>query len=254
MSLTLFKWIAAAVIFATSLTAGLISLHVINKRKRLFLLFGNAVANGVFLGAAFFHLLPDAVGGFKNLGISFVYPITLGLIICSFTLLVLIERSFRKHSPHMTSVLHAWLLTATLSVHAIIAGMALGIAASIDIVSVVFVAIIAHKGFETFALVMNLSRQLRRTISVVILLLLFSCITPLGIGIGSLGDYLLSPHTDSLLTAILSAFASGTFIYIGSAHVHVDEERERLDSHQKYAHVLAMLAGAAVMAVLAIWV
>lgn len=253
MPLITFKWLAAFIILALSLTTGIASLRFAVKFQRQ-LQIGDAAANGIFIGAAIFHLFPAAIEGFHNVNVSPAYLITLFLIILIIAILFIIDHITYKLSQHKNVLISVWLLTLTLSVHALIAGISLGISETFAIVSIIFFAILAHKGFEMFAFVINLHRRLQNYYQVMLLFFLFSFITPLGIWIGTLSDNIFRENTDNLLTACFNAIAAGTFLYIGIIDRHHTHYRPVLDSYQQYTRVLATLIGILVMSIVAIWV
>ncbi|WP_423062844.1 hypothetical protein [Candidiatus Paracoxiella cheracis] len=55
MSLIFYKWLTAGILAVITLSAGLASLHFIRRNQQL-LEIGDAFADGIFLGAAVFHL------------------------------------------------------------------------------------------------------------------------------------------------------------------------------------------------------
>ena len=100
----------------------------------------------------------------------------------------------------------------------------------------------------------NLYRQLGKVFQVSLILVLFSFITPIGIMIGIGGNTYISARLDSLLTASFSAFAAGTFLYIGTVHSHHLHEGQQTDSYHQYTKVIATIIGVALMAIVGIWI
>ena len=112
----------------------------------------------------------------------------------------------------------------------------------------IFFAVIAHKGSESFALAVNLHRHLVSATNIKKIILFFALVTPLGIFIASLVTYLLQTGSGSLLGAILDAVTAGTFLYLGTEHM--------LECDQPFEHsneILALIIGIAMMATIAIW-
>lgn len=252
MNLLDLKWLAALVIFGVTLLTGFLSIGF-TLRFRQQLEMGDAVANGIFIGAAVFHLLPEAISGFEAVGSSFAYANTAILLLASYFVFWLIEKALMlRNEKAAKRHVHVVILVIILSIHASVAGLTLGISETFSLVSILFIAIIAHKGFETFAFVINVYRQIGRGWTLRILLTLFALITPIGILIGMLGDAILHSHLDNLLTAAFSAIAAGTFLYIGTTHSH-HIQNKRHDSHQQYARLVATIAGVVLMALLAFW-
>ena len=253
MTLLEFKWLAAAIILAITLLTGLASIAFANRYQKQ-LEVGDAIANGIFIGAAIFHLFPTALQEFRHMGLHFLYAETIALIAFSFAVLWLLEYVLLRRNKKASRQVKVWVLTIALSIHALIAGVALGISTELSIVSILFIAIIAHKGFETFAFVVNLHRQLGKVFQVILVLLVFSLVTPVGIALGIFSDTFLYVPLDNLLTALFSAFAAGTFLYIGTVHSHHLHHTHEKDNYHQYVKVIATIIGVAVMGVISIWV
>ena len=252
MTLLHFKWLAALIIFGVTLLTGLLSIGFAARfRKQLEI--GDAVANGIFIGAALFHLLPEAIIGFQQIDSHSAYIQTILLFVASYSIFWLIEKIFLGKEKIAKREVHIGILIIVLSIHASIAGLTLGISEMFSVVSILFVAIIAHKGFETFAFVLNVYRQIGHGWRLKLLLTLFACITPVGILIGMLSDFILRSHLDNLLTACFSAIAASTFLYIGTAHSH-RLQNQNYDSHQQYVRVIATIVGVIAMGIVGIWV
>ena len=121
----------------------------------------NAFGGGVFLGAALIHLLPDSIESLDSLlGPSLEYPLASLICTTGFLLVLLIEKVIVREGEgrivRAASVrryaLAPYVLALILSVHSIIAGMALGAESSLVTSAALFTAIIAHKGVAGFAL------------------------------------------------------------------------------------------------------
>ena len=200
MPLIDYKWLAAALIAVTTLVAGFGSLHFIRRYQR-FLQIGDAFADGIFLGAAAFHLFPNAVHG---LGEYFTLlpalAFSLLTIAGGFFLLFFLERLIirRETQPGIACTASAWMLIGILSVHAFITGAALGISNTTISVSVLFFAILAHKGFESFALVIGLHRGWKKRYKVKLALFYFAFVTPLGVVLAAFLETLYQTQTVKL--------------------------------------------------------
>jgi zinc transporter ZupT len=100
---------------------------------------------------------------------------------------------------------------AGLSVHALTAGVSYGLARfDPELGKPLLVAILAHKGFESFSLtsVFQLAGFSRK--KVLYWVLVFACVTPAGM---ALGGVLAEGAGDSTF-GILQALAAGTFLYV----------------------------------------
>lgn len=260
MPLITYKILTAVLIAIITLLVGYASLRFARQEKHLLQL-GDALADGIFLGVAAFHLFPNAIevfGSFWHRSMS--YPIALLCTLGGFCLLFILERSIihqeHGHTPNYqaTCTASAWMLTGILSVHAFIEGAALGISDQTGTVLVLLIAILAHKGFETYALVMGLHRNLPKEKATKRILLAFGFVTPLGILIASVVEHYLKTQMADLITGLFSAFAAGSFLYIGTlhtAHTHFHPARDRSGQWLK---VGATLLGIAAMGIIAIWV
>ena len=104
-----------------------------------------------------------------------------------------------------------WAALIGLSVHSLTAGVALAAVQGEDaLAGVMLLAILAHKGFESFSLaaVFSMSEISRKRL--ILLLVLFSCVTPLGLLVGGTITEFLRPGG----IAILTYLAAGTFLYV----------------------------------------
>lgn len=236
-TLLLTKLIIAGLIAGFSLCGGLLSVRFIERFPH-WMRYGDAFSRGIFLGAALFHLFPTALHGFQQLNTGASYGVCIALALVSFLILWLLEKAAYRIG----------MLIFALCFHAAVAGLTVGLALAFNVVIVLFVAIIAHKGFEMFALTLKSKPHLSAK-ALRVLIFLFSWVTPLGIVLAGFADTLLKTSLDSLLTAGFSAFAAGTFLYIGLLHKHQDNG---------YAGQPALVyswfgIGAAIMAIIAIW-
>lgn len=250
MTLLTFKWLTAVIIFVISLIAGFISIRFAYKHQRS-LQIGDAAANGIFIGAALFHLFPGAVEEFHVLKMGdSAYLYSIMIILASFFFLTGIDQLIKKISSSENAMIGIGLLTITLSIHALIAGVALGLSETFEIGMIIFIAILAHKCFEMFAFIMVLHRQLQKHRNITIIFLLFSFITPIGIWLGIMSHVLIEAKWDNLLAACFNAFAAGTFLYIGLIDRHHAHYYPVPDSYHQYTRFLAAIGGVIVMGIL----
>jgi zinc transporter ZupT len=199
------------VIFSVAIIGGLppIFRNWSDRQLHLFIAFGA----GVFLGAIFLHLLPDALS-------EGPIDIASSMVLFGFVIILLVERIFfgshRIHCGedcgHRHEVVGIVALIG-LSVHSITAGFGLGVGmVDPDLGLVIFIAIIAHKATAAFSLstIFQLANfPLKKTLG---LILLFSVMTPLG-AIISL------PFIEKLRDvslAIPTGITAGTFLYVAT--------------------------------------
>jgi solute carrier family 39 (zinc transporter), member 1/2/3 len=251
MSLITYKILAAGIIFL----AGLIGVAYPLKIRALpthnpMLEIGDALASGIFLGAALFHMLPDAIKTFNQALPQINYPVAEFFCAAGFLLLLFFERiSAGNADDHMHSAT-PFSVALILIIHSLIEGMVLGIYTSIASALVIFVAIIAHKSSESFALALTLNRSNLSWRYILALVTIFLLITPLGIFLGTSLTVFLKSETAQLVTAAFNAFAAGTFLYISTLH--------HLNHHQREHHgeglveFFALVFGLVVMGLIAV--
>ena len=228
------KLLVSLIILCMALIFGLFPIVIrVNGVTKKILSYGESFAGGIFLGAGLIHLLPDAQDGLHAV-LKSDYPLSFAL--CAFTILVLrmIEEGTIKFlmcrnatckHPHVQPWL-AYLLAILLSVHSVIAGVALGVETTMSTFIIIFIAIIAHKGSAAFALGVSMRKQGLVKKSMLKLMLMFSVMTPIGIIFGSFFSRCLTANSCQFTTGIFNAIAAGTFIYIAFHIVNTDEAEE----------------------------
>ncbi len=257
MSLLYFKIGAAVLIITLSLITGLLPVYAkaTEHNKRFFIL-GEAFASGVFLGAAFLHMLPQSVTEFTASLPGFAYPLATLICLLGFLLLVFIEKIYFRTEDLTQSIqrdiMTPYILAVVLSIHALIGGAALGIETTMSTAIIIFIAIIAHKGSASFALGIQLKTARIELTRATIMIVIFSCMTPLGIACGTLIAQFLKHTTGEIVEAVFTAFAAGTFLYIGT--IHTFKNILSPVKSQRFTIFLVLALGVLIMALLAIWV
>jgi zinc transporter 1/2/3 len=232
------------------------------------LAWGNAFAAGVFLGAGLIHMLPDASSSWSSLGWD--YPMAFLLAAGGFVLMLLFEHVLPPesahamvHAPstdrftqlreqdHVGSGLAAYAVLTALSVHSLLAGLALGTEPELAGALVIFLAVIAHKSTAAFALGVSLVRNRLTRARAWSLLAVFTLATPVGILVGTALGEVLEGSTSLLFEAAFLALAAGTFVYVATLDILRDEFVEPGGRLTKW---LLVGGGVALMGVLAIWV
>jgi zinc transporter 1/2/3 len=229
---------------------------------------GNAFAGGVLLAAGLIHLLGDSVGDFAEIHPDLDYPIAYAIATGAFLLVLAIERVVPRAAsakvgstgdPEADAFVDAastatatpYLLLATLSVHSLIAGVALGTDEEQSSFLVLLIAILAHKGSAGFALGTTFQRAgvaFRRALPA---LLFFACSTSVGVLLGLFADLAFDAGSMHVVTAWFKAIAAGTFLYIAALDI-VREEFFPVETDRHGRYVCAFI-GAGVMALVAIW-
>lgn len=220
---------------------------------------GNAFGGGVFLGAGLIHLLPDAIENYRGLlGPDLDYPLASLICATGFLLVLLLEKVIvggdeayvANAASKSRYALVPYVLAIVLSIHSLIAGLALGAESDLTVSAALFVAIVVHKGVAAFALGVSLHRdKIERSKSIGIILL-FSTMTPLGIGTGAVLGSALSEQGAQWFEGVFDALAAGTFLYIAVVDIVESEFAKPVDIRLKFAMVFL---GLAVMAVVALW-
>jgi zinc transporter 1/2/3 len=250
----MYKFIAALLIFLVSMAT---ALYPLRKKSALShpesVELGEALASGIFLGVAFFHMLPDSIKAFSALYGTITYPIPEMICVGGFLFLIFLERlslikaAATSHSKQAIP----YILTLILIIHAIIEGTALGIGPNFAETMMLFIAILAHKGSESFALCVALLRHAMPFRRILIIVVFFSLMTPLGISLGAAINQLAFARNGELAAAIFNAFAAGTFLYISTLHhVRFHQHTEETQGLQEFA---CLVSGLAVMAAIALW-
>lgn len=258
MNIELFKLIAFFAIFLAGISGGLFSkwLATSSKSKLIFSL-GNVFAGGVFLGAGFIHMLPDAQDGFAAITKGTGYPWFALVCAGGFLFILMLERVLFQHqhdavpaAPAENRILYPFILMFILSIHSIIAGIALGIEERITQAIVILIAVLAHKGTAAFALGVSMLRSKMNRKKFLTFIAFFSLMTPLGLLMGYLFSIWLSGNAEQIFEAFFDALAAGTFIYIAIMDILEEEFASKGKNLLKFVLVLA---GLGMMAVVAIW-
>jgi zinc and cadmium transporter len=194
-----------------------------DRQLHLFIAFGA----GVFLGAIFLHLLPDALAEDGGNRAS-------AMVLLGFLVILMVERALlgrhRIHCDDECVHRHEMVgITAFigLSVHSLTAGFGLGVGmAEPELGLIIFIAIIAHKATAAFSLatIFRLAAfSVKKTLAMI---LLFSIMTPLG----ALVSLPFIESMKDISLAIPTGLTAGTFLYVATLDLlpeafHSDKER-----------------------------
>jgi zinc transporter ZupT len=249
VTLTSYKACAALLIFLASMA---VSIYLLKRKNALnqgeTAGIWEALASGIFLGAAFFHMLPESIRGFAQIYPNVTYPVPELVCVGGFLLLLFLERlSLTNHHARTRNYI-PYILALTLIIHALSEGAALGLETAYAQTVMLFIAILAHKGSESFGLCILLLRYELPYRHILITLIFFSLMTPLGI---FLGEVVNSSGGSELLATLFTAFAAGTFLYISTLH-HVHFHQHNNDA-QGMLEFACLVAGVMVMGLVGIW-
>jgi zinc transporter ZupT len=251
VTLLFYKAIAGLLIFLTSIAT---AIYPLKKRSALkhpeSVELGEALASGIFLGAAFFHMLPDAIKTFSHLYGAITYPIPEIICISGFLLLLFLERLSLVNASARSKHSIPYILATIVIIHAIVEGAALGIGATFSETIMLFIAILAHKGSESYALCVALLRHAMPFQRVMLIIFFFTLMTPLGISLGAAINESVIAKNGELAAAIFNAFAAGTFLYISTLHhVRFHQHTEETQGLQEFA---CLVSGLIVMGAIAL--
>ena len=233
-SLLAIKIVAALSVLAMGIIGGAIPiLAARGQASHRVLSLGNALAGGIFLGAGFLHLLPEAGEALEGVSEYPLAPLLAAIGVC---LLLLIDRVVLESmhtgntgkEPSAHRPIYPLVLLVVLSVHSIIAGIALGLEAEVAASVLVMVAILCHKGSAAFALVVSVYASGADTKRVWRALAVFVSMTPAGIVIGTVATNLFEGPLTALIEGSFNALAAGTFIYVAILDV-ISAEMSRID-------------------------
>jgi len=228
-----------------------------SKQGKLYLSLGNTFSAGIFLGAGLIHMLPDATEEFSAV-IKNDFPFAPFIATLGFLLILFIEKVFIANPEHSSSVdkkkekttFSPYILLFILSIHSIIVGIALGTENQMTQSIIIAIAVLAHKGSASFALVVDMIKSNLNNTLIMKLIIFFSFMTPVGILLGAIIANMLSGSVAELTIAFFDALAAGTFIYIAIMEIL---NEEFVDSQHNLLKFIMSTSGLLLMALLAVW-
>ena len=244
------KLAMVAVVVLIALLTGRIALQAASARQDLPALgFAEAFAAGIFLGAGLIHMLGDAQAAFDQAGVAYPYAMVSCGAVMLFLLWIEHLANHAAELPESNSRIVSSTAVLMLSVHSLLMGAAFGIASSVALTVVIFIAVLAHKGSASFALGLELGRSSFSRTSAWRLFLVFVVMFPLGALLGQSLSTASQAHP--LVEASISSMAAGTFLFFGTLHGLASSPMiERCCNRREFA---GAVGGFAVMAVVAIW-
>lgn len=246
-------------IFAIAFAGGVLPLLVRWSDRQLHTVL--ALATGIFLGAVFLDFLPALSSleiaaeaqehaheeqaqhtGHAHSDDTWLWLCVLAGVLGVYLLEALVLRQHDHDDRHRhKAVGYAALLG--LAAHSLTTGVSYGVVRDGTAVSSAFlVAILAHKGFETFSLttVFLLAESARAKI--LAMLVAFALVTPAGILVGTALTDLLGTTGSAVMTAL----AAGTFLYVCLCELLVEVFHHREDGLRK---VVLLAVGIGLMVV-----
>lgn len=244
------------IIFLLTLIGGLLPFlkPTSHRASRRIVFCGEYFSRGIFFGGGLIHMLPDAQALLSQVLPHIQYPYVMTICALTIYLLQFIEQGLTKIfklSTHHQQSWSSYLLTTLLSIHSIILGAALGVEDSFNSIIVIFIAIIAHKMAEAFALGINLRSSHITTPLSIRIMIIYGFMTPIGIFLGSGLQSFLQANAAHIVEGLFQAIAAGTFLYVASFnHVAV---HDHIGTVSKLVQIHSLGLGIILMAILAIW-
>lgn len=145
--------------------------------------------------------------------------------------------------PASPSALRACVLVFSLALHSVFEGLAVGLQRDRARALELCLALLLHKGILAVSLSLRLLQSRLRAQVVAGCGLLFSCMTPLGIGLGTALAQSAGP-LHQLAQSVLEGMAAGTFLYITFLEIL---PQELATPEQRILKVILLLAGFALL-------
>uniref|UniRef100_A0A6I8NBR3 Solute carrier family 39 member 1 n=2 Tax=Ornithorhynchus anatinus TaxID=9258 RepID=A0A6I8NBR3_ORNAN len=231
-------------------------------------------AGGVFLATCLLDLLPDYLAGIDEalsaLRVTLQFPLQEFILAMGFFLVLVMEQivlAYKEQSPAppreetrallgagggpaappavgaAPSALRSGVLVFALSLHSVFEGLAVGLQRERARALELCLALLLHKGVLAVSLSLRLLQSRLRARAVAACGLLFSCMTPLGIGLGAALAASAGP-LHQLAQAVLEGMAAGTFLYITFLEIL---PQELAAPEQRVLKVILLLAGFALL-------
>ncbi|EDW89080.1 zinc transporter ZIP1 [Drosophila yakuba] len=197
---------------------------------------------GVLIATTFIHMLPEVIDVVNALqDCHMLDPTPFGLpevLLCTgFYLMYCIEETMHfvvrrrqqkklrevitikeageeEESPKEPNWLRGLGIIVALSLHELFGGMAIGLEMTLSTVWFMTGAISVHKLVLAFCIGMEIMMAHTRWLLAVIYLLVFSIVTPIGVGIGIAVSESAAANEPSTVSGILQGLACGTLIYV----------------------------------------
>ena len=281
MSLLTIKIIAALAILAIGIMGGIIPLLAARRHaSRRFLSLGNALAGGIFLGGGIHSSAPGSRQKLWKKWSTIPWPrcwrrsgvgvlLLIDRVVFETTRAAGMEQAGGLRQP-----IYPVVLLVVLSIHSIIAGIALGLVPEVAASVLMMLGILFHKGSAAFALMVSAHSAGADKARLRVLLTVFVLMTPLGILLGTVASNMLDGPAARVIEGSFNALAAGTFIYVAILDV-IDAEMSRFDDRvarfvssalmgegdvavpvrdtDRFLKFLLVIAGLGSMAVLGIW-
>jgi len=268
-------------VFTASNVMGIVPLCLNYETNKFLFKLLKVFSGGILLGLSLIHIMPDGVNLLSNI---IDYPIG-GVFVCSGMLLLILlncilthlnnnheHQEISTHEHNCISILsssqsveialrnkqatESYIMEFGCIFHSLIIGLSTGFIKNDSLLVVMIIALSLHQGFEGIALgtilikTKNFSKAKK-----ILMLIVYSFITPIGIAIGSSVNHLYDPldYNYQFAEGSLNCFSCGLLLYV-SLYNLLGEEFSQTDSLIKQLLMfLSTVVGLGSMAVLAIW-
>ena len=242
-SVLILKVVSAVLIFVVGAAGAYSAIKIQGSGRSNLLSIGNCVAGGVFIGAGLIHTLADSASLYGTLFPNLDFPAWAATAGLTVLLLLWIDR--RLSSSSTSDNASSFALFIVLSLHSLIAGMALGVETHPAQSVAILVAILAHKGSAAFALGLRTANE-----KYWLQLFGFALMTPIGVLLGAAMTATLKGTSSLYFEAVFDSVAAGTFLYVALCEILPGEMSQAKNSAGLAA---SALAGLLLMALLALY-
>ena len=178
----------------------------------------NGFSGAIMFSTAFIHLLPHILENQFT-----TYPFAMLFVVLSFYIIMFIEKIIFHIHHHETSTnckgdfIKNIINVLAIGLHAMVAGITIGISDTHERLTQIFIAVISHKLFASYAIGNKIFKSNNKC-AIIIPLLVFNMMTPGGVIIG----YYVN-NINPWLDMILNSISIGAFLYIGCTDTLIDE-------------------------------
>jgi zinc transporter 1/2/3 len=153
------KLIAALLVLLAGVCGGIFATRLSKGRESLTSL-ANTFAGGIFLGATFLHMLPDAIEKFNTFVPDMEYPLFALVAAAGFLLVLMLDKVIVSPEKGLSDegAIYPYILMGTLSIHSVITGVALGLEDHVVSAVAIMLAVLAHKSTAAMALAVSFGR------------------------------------------------------------------------------------------------
>lgn len=205
----------------------------------------DGITDGIFLGIGLLEMLPHAIEDAAKINIHYLF-IYVFLFIC-IRLIQFANQELQGNTCHsiccptLSPRQLATPVLFLLSFHALFEGMALGIVTENVFQTILFMSVVAHKGLESMAFANSAYSLIDNKYYVMLVLIFFSMLTPLGCYLGTL--ILDANIYHEILSCLINTFSSAMFICMGLHCVLTPDNQGRIYHIISVAFGLVLVTG-----------